>query len=332
MTNDYKIIRFQEAHTRQWDEFVASAKNSSFLFMRGFMNYHACRFRDCSWLAFKKNKLVALLPANLDNEGILHSHQGLTYGGWILPPAHIDGTDLLYIFEAAIRQWRELGIKALDYKPLPHIYASSPSQEDIYALFRLGAEISEVNLSMAIDLENLRNIARMKGVSFNDAVTSGYNKLRRRALAKTDASSFHIHESCNASEMISLVSNCLQERHNAHPVHSAEELQLLHDRFPENIHFHYLRYNDELQAAVCIFDTGTVAHAQYIATTPLARELNLLTPLFHHLICDTYASRRYFDFGTSNENHGLVLNNGLLRQKASFGAGGVAYMRYRLSL
>lgn len=327
-----EIVRYTQDMAQEWDEFVAEAKNSSFMFMRGFMDYHSDRFQDCSWIVRKKNKPVALLPANLDEEGILHSHQGLTYGGWILPQNHLDGSDLLEIFDIAIAEWRRLGIKALDYKPLPHIYASSPAQEDLYVLFRHGAVISEVNMSEAIDLNNLRRVASERGISFAQAVTDGYNKLRKRSLAKAESLDYHIYESDNARALIALVSECLRERHDAVPVHTADELQLLRDRFPNNIRLHFLSYQNELQAAVCIFDTGIVAHAQYIATTPLARELNLLTPLFHKLITETYSSRCYFDFGTSNERHGMVLNAGLLRQKASYGAGAVAYPRYQLEL
>lgn len=327
-----ELVRYTPAMAQEWDEFVAEAKNSSFMFMRGFMDYHSARFRDCSWLVRKKNKVIALLPANLDDEGILHSHQGLTYGGWILPQKHLDGSDLLEIFDIAIAEWRKYGIKALDYKPIPYIYASSPAQEDMYALFRHGGFISEVNMSEAIDLNRLHRMASERGISFTQAVTAGYNKLRKRSLAKTDGLDFRIYESDNARALIALVSECLRERHDAAPVHTADELQLLRDRFPDNIRIHFLSYQNELQAAVCIFDTGIVAHAQYIATTPLARELNLLTPLFHKLITETYSSRSYFDFGTSNERHGLVINAGLLRQKASYGAGAVAYPRYRLTL
>ena len=78
--------------------------------------------------------------------------------------------------------------------------------------------------------------------------------------------------------------------------------------------------------------TDTVAHAQYIATTPRGRKLNLLTPLFHHLIELYSATHRYFDFGTSNEEGGLVLNAGLLRQKSSYGATATIYSRYLLTL
>ena len=48
------------------------------------MEYHKDRFDDYSLLIFDvKDKLVAVLPAH-KVENILHSHQGLTYGGLVL--------------------------------------------------------------------------------------------------------------------------------------------------------------------------------------------------------------------------------------------------------
>jgi hypothetical protein len=41
---------------------------------------------------------------------------------------------------------------------------------------------------------------------------------------------------------------------------------------------------------------------------------------------------RYFDFGVSNEKQGWMLNEGLYRFKASFGAGGVAQEFYEVTL
>lgn len=315
---DWNIRRYTETCKKEWNEFVRNARNSTFLFERGYMDYHSDRFEDCSWMAYKEEKLVALLPANIDSEGVLHSHQGLTYGGWILPPSHLDGSDLLEIFQAAVDIWRTYGIKTLDYKPLPWIYSGQPSQEDIYALFRLGGRVSEINLSSAINLSEPIN----------------YNKLRKRSLKKALALSYSVREMSDSREFMTLVSECLSERHDTLPVHTAEEMELLSGRFPANIIMFglYLEGSDSPEAVVMIYDTQRVAHAQYIASTPLGRELNLLTPLFDYLIRERYSDKAYFDFGISNEDSGRYLNAGLLRQKFSYGATGVACQRWELEI
>lgn len=323
---NWRLVRYSPAMRRQWDDFVAASRNASFMHMRGYMDYHADRFSDHSLLAFKGDRLLALLPADItpgpENHalGVLHSHRGLTYGGWLLPGRHLDGADLLEIFAALRTYCRRNGISALDYKAIPFIYPQQPSQEDIYALFREGAVCTECNISEAL----------VPGSG------PGLNTLRRRHLRKASSlpSPVAIDEISSESDIAAfhaMLSACLRERHSASPVHSLPELLLIRSGFPDNIRFFVARYSGDIQAGVCVYDYRGVAHTQYIATTPLGRELNLLTPLFCNLIENTFSTHRYLDFGTSNESGGRVLNAGLLRQKASYGATGVAYQRFYLT-
>ena len=310
--------RYTADRRREWNDFVGRSRNGTFLLLRDYMDYHSDRFRDCSWMAYVNGRLRAVLPANLDDEAVLHSHQGLTYGGWITSTGHLDGADMLRIFETSLREWRSEGIKELDYKPVPYIYCKTPSDEARYALFRLGASLTGCGLSTAIDLRT--------GVEFN--------QMQRRHLRKAMEMPITISEEADVTPFMRMLEDCLRERHGVAPVHSFAELQMLRDRFPQNIRVFVLRLGDDVdpQAGVCMYDTGTVAHAQYIATTPMAREANLLTPLFHHLICDVFGGRRYFDFGISTEDNGCYLNEGLLRQKVSYGGSGVVYERYSLKV
>ena len=310
----WNIKRYDRTASGEWNEFVAASRNGTFLFDRGYMDYHSDRFADCSWRVYKDCRLMALLPANLTPDGVLHSHGGLTYGGWILPPAHIDGADVLEFFEKACRVWSDMGIKALDYKPVPYIYARQPSQEDEYALFRLGARLTERTLSATIDLR--RDVC--------------FNKLQKRHLSKALALPIEVRSTDDIDLFMRMLEDCLRERHDVSPVHSAGEMKLLAGRFPDNIRFYATFLDGQPHAGVCVYNTGRVAHAQYIATTPEGRRLNLLTPLFHKLITETYAGCEYFDFGISNENQGMYLNEGLLRQKYSYGATGTVLNRYML--
>lgn len=312
----FEIKRYSPEKKMIWNEFVNNSRNSTFLFCRDYMDYHADRFEDFSLMIYKREKLMALLPANVTDDGIVHSHSGLSYGGLLLPKAHVDGGDVLDIFGLISERLRSDGMRALDYRPLPDIYASMPSQEDIYALFRLGARVEECNLSAAIDLNN----------------QGGFNKLQRRHLSKALQSGVKVTETHDIDRFMNLLADCLAERHDTKPVHSAAEMHLLAERFPRNIRFFAAILDGEMHAGVCIYDTGVVAHAQYIATDALGRELNLLAPLFDYLINREFCNRKYFDFGISNEDHGRFLNRGLLRQKYSYGATGVAQLKYYLPL
>ena len=312
-----ELHRYSHGEQEIWDNFVRSSRNGTFLFERGYMDYHADRFSDYSLVACKGDRPVAMLPADLavdeDGRRLLRSHGGLTYGGWILPRGHVGAADVVEIFRHVRALCVAEGIDALDYKPLPYIYADMPAQEDLYALFREGARLTERNISCAICL----------------AADPGFDKQQRRNLKRAKEISSQIVETDNVAAFHALLTLCLAERHGVTPVHSCAELQLLRDRFPHNISFFLVETDGMPQAGVCVYDTGTVAHAQYICSTPFGREHGLLTLLFDHLL-EEYRYSRYFDFGISNEDHGLLLNEGLYRQKASLGGSGVAYDRYRI--
>lgn len=316
----FTIEKYQSRDAGEWNAFVRASRNGTFLLERGYMDYHSDRFEDCSWVVRKGSSMVAVLPANITSDGVLHSHQGLTYGGLVLPQAHLDGAGVLRIFEEAAQVWRNAGIRTLDYKAIPTVYHRHPSQEDEYALWRLGARLEECTLDSAVDLR--------EGIRFNT--------MQRRHLSRSSRLDISVRETDDVEAFMDMLAECLAERHGASPVHSAEELRLLRSRFPENIRIFvaggrvYGRAG--MDAGVCIYDTGKVAHAQYIATTPEGRDSNLLSPLFHHLMTGVFASRDYFDFGISTEDGGRYLNEGLLRQKYSYGATGVACRRFTLDL
>jgi lipid II:glycine glycyltransferase (peptidoglycan interpeptide bridge formation enzyme) len=83
---------------------------------------------------------------------------------------------------------------------------------------------------------------------------------------------------------------------------------------------------------VVIFETATVAHAQYGAVSDEGRRIRALDALYMFLINYYRQSKRWFDFGISSEQDGRVLNPGLANQKEEFGGTGVAYDTYRMSV
>ena len=79
-----EIVRYTPDMAASWDAFVGQSKNATFLFYRGYMDYHADRFADFSLMFYDKGRLCALMPANDDGQGTLWSHRGLTYGGLLM--------------------------------------------------------------------------------------------------------------------------------------------------------------------------------------------------------------------------------------------------------
>lgn len=311
------LRRYTEADAPLWDDFAARARNSTFLFSRRYMGYHADRFRDCSLIALLRGKVRALLPADAAPDGSLRSHGGLTYGGWILPDRHLDGADLIPLFETLMRWCRAEGFSRIDYRPLPHIYARRPSQEDVYALFRMGARMSACGLSSTIDYADPGQL----------------NSLQKRHLRDAAAFCPVITEQTDPSAFHAMLTACLRERHDATPVHTLPELKMLMERFPRNIRVFTISTDGVTPlAGICMYLSGCVAHAQYIATSPEGRRTNMLPPLTVELIRRFAPSHRYFDFGISTEQGGRILNPGLLRQKTSFGASATIYPQFILDL
>nr|MDE6490165.1 GNAT family N-acetyltransferase [Muribaculaceae bacterium] len=114
------------------------------------------------------------------------------------------------------------------------------------------------------------------------------------------------------------------------PVPRRQEITMLASRFPDNIRLYTSSSGGELLGGTVVYFTDTVAKAQYIAASPEGKRLKVLPQLFSWIISNHCGNRRYFDFGTSNDDHGQYLNEGLIRQKNGMGGRGVAYNVYRI--
>ncbi|MDE6160856.1 MAG: GNAT family N-acetyltransferase, partial [Muribaculaceae bacterium] len=147
------IQRYTPALQQEWDEFAAASRNGTFLHRRAYMDYHADRFSDHSLMARDgSGRLLAVLPAHAETDGTLASHRGLTYGAWLMAPRHCTAATMIEIFEALAAYMRAQGFRRLLYRPVPHIYHNYPAEDDIYALWRMGAAADAINASTTIDL------------------------------------------------------------------------------------------------------------------------------------------------------------------------------------
>ena len=158
----------------EWNHFVYGAKNSTFMHLREYMDYHSQRFSDCSIVAYQDNKIIGVMPANRVGD-TLYSHQGLTYAGWLVPTKHFDVVNMLAIWDAMAEFLPTIGIKRLVYKPSPHIYHSYPAEEDLYAIFRHNGVITASNISSAIPVADAirfnENSRRQVRLAQNEGVT-----------------------------------------------------------------------------------------------------------------------------------------------------------------
>lgn len=311
---EINIERYTPQRRNEWDVAVASSRNGTFLFCRGYMDYHAARFTDHSLIFSVRGNIIAVFPAN-ESDGTLYSHQGLTYGG-LLVSEKCKGADIMEIFSLLISHLKSSGINRLVYKPVPHIYHTRPAEEELYALFRNGAQLTGRALSSV--LLPLQHTA--------------FGQLRRRCIKRGLEAGLQVCEESDFSKFWQILSSNLQERHSVNPVHTLEEMKLLKGRFPENIRLYVAKKSGVTVGGTVVYETPRCVHVQYIAASPEGREAGALDVIFSHLITVRYKDVPYFDFGISTESGGSILNTGLLSQKEGFGASGAVYDTYEILL
>jgi hypothetical protein len=310
----FEIKVYSADYKSEWDSFIKNSKNGTFLFFRNYMDYHADRFDDLSFLFFKKGKLEAVLPGN-SKDKTYYSHQGLTYGGLILS-SKLSTIDVLAIFELLNRTLKVKGIERIIYKQIPLIYHRIPAQEDIYALFRNNAIKIGCNISSTIYQNNK--------LKFIESRKSGVRKGTNAGVA--------IRESNNYDLFWPILNQNLENKHGKTAVHSLKEMNYLAQSFPENIKLYIASLQDEIIAGTVLYITDIVVHVQYISANERGKEVGALDCLFNHLINDNLFSASIFDFGQSTENMGNYLNENLIFQKEGFGGRGIVYDVYEYQI
>lgn len=311
------IERYTPAACEEWDAFVRASRNGTFLHERAYMDYHADRFPDHSLMARDDDgRLLAVLPANAEGT-VLVSHRGLTYGSWLTPPRHFTASTMLRLFDESIAWMRAAGFTSLVYRPVPHIYHRYPAEDDIYALWRHGAVQDCVQAASTISLRQPPLLDHGTKNAINRALRSGV------VFGPSD----------DFVSFWPVLEAVLREHHDAAPVHSLAEIELLHSRFPDRILLFTASFGAGTPlAGVVMYRCGSVMHAQYTAAGPEARRLRLLPALYSYIAREHCAGCDWLDIGTSCEDRGLVLNTGLDSQKAGLGGRCTVYSSYTLNI
>lgn len=309
------LRRYTESDANTWDEFVALSKNATFLFMRAYMDYHSDRFTDHSLLFYHDKRLYALLPANIEGD-TLYSHQGLTYGGMIL------GKDAstpitISLFDALNEYLREIGVRHVVYKPVPHVYHLLPSEEDLYALFwRCRATVTKRDIGTMLEFDNRPR----------------WSRLRRRGVKRAEEAGITVLKDSNLEAFWKVLEQNLWDCHGVKPVHSFAEIQLLKSRFPENIILYNAYKDGKVIGGIILYIYNKVVHAQYSSATPEGKRLGAMDAIYDKIINCDYKDYKYFDWGRSTEGNGHILNENLIMQKEGFGGRSVIYDTYEYTI
>jgi len=313
------IHNYEPSDAEEWDAFCKTTHQGTFLQSRRFLSYHGDKFRDRSLVLKKNGVIVALLPAAEeagDSETVV-SHPGITYGG-LLHSGKVLGERTIEVFQSVVTHYSQLGYKRFTYKAVPSIYHQVPCDDDLYAMFRLGANRVRCDLSCTINLGNRLPVSNR----------------RKRSLIKAEKSGVVTESGTDLFEGLwEVLQKNLKTKYNAGPVHTLAEITHLADLFPENIHCTCALVEGEIVAGVVSFETPTCLHAQYISSSERGYNISALDLVFEFLISNAVKrEKQWFDFGISNENEGKVLNSSLYKFKSEFGGGGLTHDLYEINI
>lgn len=311
----FEIRRYVPEYADEWNQFVAESKNGVFLFDRRYMDYHSDRFNDHSLMFYADGRLLAVLPAHLSGD-TLCSHNGLTYGGLVMSP-RLTVVQTMLLFREMNEYLRSQGIRRVSYKAIPWIYHRLSAEEDLYALYhechaRIVARDFATNIYLSAGLR--------------------WERVRRRGVVRARNAGVVVERSDSYEAFWQVLADNLMNKYGVKPVHSLQEIELLHGRFPKNIQLYQAVREGEVLGGVVLYISSQVVHAQYSSATPGGKKLGVIDLLYDKIFND-YRDYPYFDFGRSTEHpDGSGLNENLVFQKEGYGGRGLCYDIYQYDL
>ena len=138
---------YAPAQRDEWDDLVSSARARHFFFQRGYMDYHADRFIDSSFIVRLGGQAIAAFPAGPRNE---RWYSWRAYVRRSLSTPELTTARAVAALDAVAALLKSGGARRLVYKPVPHIYHVAPAEEDLYALHAAGAVLVRREVSAAV--------------------------------------------------------------------------------------------------------------------------------------------------------------------------------------
>ncbi len=315
----FDIISYSPERLTEWNNFVAQSKNGTFLFDRGYMDYHSDRFTDASLMVHDAHgHLFALFPANRVGD-VVYSHQGLSYGALLLTEK-AKTADVCEALQAVNAFLCQQGVRRVLLKAIPWFYCSVPSEEPLYAL----TEVCHARLLS-------RDVASVVSLEHHPAAS----KLRIRGRNKAERHEVYISYADDLATFWQILNDNLHDKYGSKPVHTLYEMRLLQSRFPEHIRLLAAFEGSTMIGGTLLYHTGRVVKTQYISASLRGKELCALDLLFSQLISSPPAlglPPRYLDMGTSALDHSTALRLPLIFQKEGFGARAVCFDTYEWQL
>ncbi|MGB3590764.1 MAG: hypothetical protein WBA16_03680 [Nonlabens sp.] len=309
-----EVIYYQPEYRDVWDTFVAQVPGGTFLFDRNFMEYHSDRFCDASLMIYRKGELFCCIPASIDGNKWT-SHAGLTFGG------------LVFAQDVSSEMMQEIIIS------IQHILFNNNCRQINFKL-----PIAPYHPQISTIIQGLENshfvptgtftnvtVSVDRPVAANSKKTAGYRNGKFDGLQIKRKTNFEAFWN-------QLLIPQLASKHQTKPVHNLAEIQLLAQRFPNNIIQHNVYYENLLVAGVTYFLFKGIAKSQYAACNDLGRKNRAMD--FVYLESMRFFKDfgyAYLDLGTVNKDDGRI-DEGLYKFKTELGGKAFNQMTYALEL
>lgn len=319
-TAPLRVERYSPAHAAAWNQLIAASGNGPFLLARTFLDYHADRFEDYSWLVWAGAELQAVFVAgrarNTPAPATLVAHPGLAYGG-LVHAGLMKYQELAAIMELLRVAWRAAGFQQLVVRPVPRGFCRLPADGLAFWLHQQGARLTARELNSIIDLTQPFRIGSWR--------QGNLRKARRAAVQVAGSPDY-------AAFWLILTEN-LRRAHGRQPVHSLSEIEQLRDQNPGHLSLYMAGRGEEMLAGAVVFQDARqgFVHTQYIAGSPVGKQVGAVDAVLMHIVEESRAAGfQRLSFGISTVQG--VVNEGLLNQKEGFGAAAEAHDTYTLDL
>lgn len=317
------VKRYSKELENEWEGFVGSSVNGTFMQERKFLGYHPSdKFLDHSLIFMEDERVIAVLPAAVvqqEDKSILHSHPGASHGGLIIKPS-LCTKKCLELVSALVEYCAINGFDYIRLKPVPRVYHSELSDQLDFALRFSGFEIEYAELATALELKE-------GGESFLKQTMSS---TAFRNYQKALKSGLSIVEDADINDYWAVLKNKLELSHNAKPTHTLEEIKYLKELYPDRIKLFAAYKGEVLTAGVLVFLLNErVINCFYIAHDDRYQHMRPLNLIFGYMMdWGGQNSFSYLDWGISTEVKGSQVNTGLFQFKEGFGGHGVLRESY----
>ena len=86
--------------------------------------------------------------------------------------------------------------------------------------------------------------------------------------------------------------------------------------------------NGHIIGGLTFYITQQVVHGQYSSTNDEGKEFGAMEAIYEQIMYHDYPDYPYLDFGSSTEQQGAWINEGLIAHKEGYGGRGVVYDTY----